>query len=124
MRWPPLAAALLLTGCVDEFDQHQVLRSPEGVFATIGIPPSGDSYTVCLAEQPLRTCPRSEAVFYSYRGLRGSQRWAERNVLLIQQVGGEVSSPPPGSIRVGRREVAVRLDYRPCPREQYWTTAC
>jgi len=115
LRSSALGVILILPGC-DEFEQFRVLKSSEGVYATIAVPPNEGAFTVCLAEKPVTTCSRGEAVFYSYRSLRGAEWWSARNVLTIRLEGGEVrKGPPRGPVKVGDREVYVKLEYTPVP---------
>jgi hypothetical protein len=119
IRSSALAALLTLGGC-DEFEQFIVLKSPEGVYATIAVPPNEGAFTVCLALKPVKTCSRSDAVFYSYRRLSGAEWWSGRNVLTIRQEGGEVrKGPPKGPVKVGEHEVFIKLEYTPGPPPSY-----
>jgi hypothetical protein len=109
------ATLFIVAGC-DQFEQFRVLRSPEGVYATIAVPPNEGAFTVCLAEKPVKTCSRGEAVFYSYRSISGDEWWSDRNVLTIRQEGGEVrKGPPDGPVKVGDHEVFLKLEYTPVP---------
>jgi hypothetical protein len=119
VRISALALLLSLAGC-DEFEQFRVLKSPDGVYATIAVPPNEGAFTVCLAEEPVNTCSRREAVFYSYRRHSGDEWWSARNVLTIRQEGGEVrKGPPDGPIKVGDHEVFLKLEYTPAPPPAY-----
>ena len=113
VRVVPLIGVVLLAAC-GEFERQRTLRSPEGVIATVAIPRSKDAFTVCFAETPLSTCPRSRAAIYSYRGIRGDQRWIDSNVFLVEQLGGEVSGPPTRPIQVGTKQIEVRIEHQPC----------
>ena len=104
----PLVA---LAAC-GKFEAYRVYESGTGVYATKALPETQDGYTVCLADRPLQECPRSRAIFYSYRGVDGDIRWIGPNLLLIRQVGGEMeTSIPAGPIEVAAQRVTVRLEY-------------
>ena len=110
--WLPISALLLLPGC-GEFKQHQVLKIAEGAYATVGIPPTEDAFTICLDDRPLKTCSRSEAIFYSYRSTDVSFHVAE-DTLLVRLKGGEIRKGPPGEpVDVGDRQIKVRIEHTP-----------
>ena len=83
MRLACFASALvgltMLAGC-GRFEKYRVLDSGTGIFATEAVPSGGGAWTVCLADRPLETCPRSRAIFYGYRGREVDARWIDDNV--------------------------------------------
>lgn len=82
-----LSILLPLSEC-GEFERHQVFPSGTGLYATVALAPTADAWTLCLDNQPVERCSRSDALFYSYRGQKGGVSWVKPDVLLIEQQGG------------------------------------
>ena len=106
-------ALFLLVGC-GEFEQYKVLKSDTGLYATVAIPITKDSRTICIHNLPVEKCSRADAIFYGYRGRSGNALWIESNTLLITQVGGEIRKKPPKlPIEITGQTVKVELEYKP-----------
>ena len=108
-----LTILLALSAC-EQFEKHEVLPSGSGVYATVGVTPSGGARTICLDVRPVDVCPRSRAIFYGYRGRDGDAGWIDDKIFYIAQEGGEVRTrPPERPIEVGGQQITVKLEYRP-----------
>jgi hypothetical protein len=97
-----------------QFEQHKVIPSGGGLFATVAIPETLDAETVCVATEPLEVCSKSEAIYYGYRARRSTIYWTGPTTLLIEQEGGELrKAPPQRAVKVRNETLEVVVRFSP-----------